>query len=81
MSTTEETLDYGEIAERIGVSIDTVRTYQKRAEANRRAGTAAPRDLPAPVRRVGQSPLYAADEIEAWIRTRENRNLDQGAKS
>lgn len=81
MSTTEETLDYAEIADLIGVSVDTVRTYQKRAEANRRAGAPSVRDLPAPVRRVGQSPLYSAEEIGAWIRTRENRNLDQGAKS
>ncbi|XNL98380.1 helix-turn-helix DNA binding domain [Arthrobacter phage Bumble] len=76
-----ETLDYEEIADLLGVTVDTVRTYQKRAAANRRAGTPSARDLPEPVRRVGQSPLWDADQIRDWMKSRENRNLDQGAKS
>ncbi|WNO25890.1 helix-turn-helix DNA binding domain protein [Arthrobacter phage Altadena] len=79
MSTTFDgpTLDYDEIAERLGVTASTIRTYQKRANANRRAGAARDVDLPEPVRRVGQSPLWSEAEIEAWMETRENRNLDK----
>jgi predicted DNA-binding transcriptional regulator AlpA len=78
--TTEEILDYAEIASKIGVDVDSVRTYHKRAEARRKSGTVSPIDMPAPARRIGQSPVWDAEAIAAWIETRENRNLGQGAK-
>ncbi|QTF82167.1 helix-turn-helix DNA binding domain protein [Arthrobacter phage Prairie] len=74
MSTAPE-LSYDEIAALVGVSADTIRTYQKRAVANRRAGAPRPTDLPEPRRRVGQSPLWDGDEISEWIKARENRAL------
>ena len=79
--TTGEILDYAEIARRLGVEVDSVRTYHKRAEANRKAGTVSPVDMPAPARRIGQSPVWDAGAIAAWVETRENRNLAQGAKA
>lgn len=73
--TTGEILDYAEIARRLGVEVDSVRTYHKRAEANRKAGTVSPVDMPAPVRRIGQSPVWDLVDIETWAEVRENRNL------
>ncbi|WBF79039.1 helix-turn-helix DNA binding domain protein [Arthrobacter phage Bolt007] len=74
MSTAPE-LSYEEIAVLVGVTADTIRTYQKRAVANRKAGAPRPTDLPEPKRRVGQSPLWDGDAIAAWIEARENRAL------
>lgn len=68
-------LSYEEIAALVGVSADTIRTYQKRAVANRKAGRPRPTDLPEPKRRVGQSPLWDGEAISEWIRGRENRAL------
>jgi hypothetical protein len=65
----------GQIAERLGVGQNSVRTYHARAGANRRDGVSTSGDLPAPDFIAGRSPLWKTETIEAWINLRPGRGV------
>lgn len=56
-----------QVAERLGVTADTVSAYKHRGQ------------MPAPDATVGQSPLWLVQTIEDWIPTRVGRGRKQPA--
>lgn len=70
--------DIAAIAARLGVGYATVRTYHGQATRRRRERRPLPGDLPAPDVRVGQSPGWYPDNIEAWIARRPGRGFGAG---
>lgn len=71
-------LSIADIAERYGLTAPTVRTYNGQATQRRRAGTPTGHDFPPAVARVGNSPLFDADEVEGWFRNRPGRGAGGG---
>jgi len=71
-------LSITDIADRFTLSAATVRTYNGQAAQRRRAGTDRPHDFPAPVSRVGNSPLFDADQIADWFSHRPGRGAGGG---
>lgn len=69
-----------EIAERIGVTVDSIRVYHQRAARNRRDGNARPGDLPEPDRHYGRSPVWKLQSIIRWEAKRPGRGVGGGRK-
>jgi len=63
---TIELLTLDEVAERSGLTKDSIRVYHGRATRARRAGTARPQDLPAPDFTLGRIPAWRPETIDAW---------------
>lgn len=66
-------LTLADVAERVGVGYESMRTYHQRAAKNRRAGAVKQGDLPAPDKTFGRSPVWAASTIERWVAERPGR--------
>lgn len=66
-------LTLAEVAAIAGTTADSMRTYHKRATANRAAGNPRPGDLPPEDIRLGQVPGWAPSTITAWMRSRPRR--------
>lgn len=62
-----EYLDLAGIAERAGLTASSVKTYHKRATANRVAGDPRPGDLPPEDIRLGRTPGWSSATIDAWL--------------
>ncbi|UVK62320.1 DNA binding protein [Arthrobacter phage NathanVaag] len=69
--------DYAMLAEKLGVAIGTVRTYNERARSHREkaAETGDPSfilqgDLPEPDGRFGQSPYWNESTVNKWLKDR-----------
>lgn len=67
-----------DIAGAYALTVPTVRTYNGKAARNRREGTARPHDFPAPVDRIGNSPLFDAREVQDWFDHRPGRGVGGG---
>lgn len=67
-----------DLAERLGVTYNSARTYHGRAEINRRRGTVKPGDLPPPDHKFGRSPVWYPRTIEKWLPTRPGRGTGGG---
>lgn len=76
--TTAKELTLAEIAERIGVTVDSIRVYNQRAAKNRRDGKPKPGDLPPPDRIVGRSPVWKLRTIIQWEAKRPGRGAGGG---
>jgi hypothetical protein len=70
-----------EIAERIGVGLDSMRVYHQRACKNRRENTVRPGDLPAPDLKFGRSPVWKISTITKWEQRRPGRGRGGGRRS
>ena len=73
-------LTLADIAEEIGVTVDSIRVYHQRATKNRRAGTERPGDLPEPDDVFGRSPVWHRSTIRRWIDRRPGRGAGGGRK-
>ena len=78
MSTTNDLVDLATIAEMLGVTVGSARTYNQRARVNRRNRTPKPGDLPAADTYLGGSPCWRRQTIEHWIATRPGRGAGGG---
>jgi len=67
---TESIGGYEDLSELLGVPIPSLRTYQARAARARREGTTTPADLPAPVKTIGNSPVWDLATIREWDKGR-----------
>ena len=65
-----EYIDLTTIAEMAGVGRDSIKTYHKRATANRAAGNPRPGDLPPEDIRLGRTPGWKRSTIEKWLQQR-----------
>lgn len=72
------TLSIAEIAERYGLAPSTVRTYNGKSAVSRRRGTSRSHDFPAPVDRIGNSPLFDAEQVRHWFEHRPGRGVGGG---
>lgn len=79
--TTAKLLTLPQIAERIGVSVDSIRVYHQRASKNRRDGNVRPGDMPPPDQHFGRSPVWKLATIIAWERKRPGRGVGGGRKA
>ena len=73
-------LGIADIADLLGLSIASVRTYHTDANRRRRQGTSLPQDMPAPDLVIGRTPAWKAETIEKWRDAREEaaqRNLER----
>ena len=71
-------LDLAGVADALGVSVGSARTYHTRASANRRAGEPKPGDLPAPDNTFGRSPVWKQTTIDRFLATRPGRGAGGG---
>ena len=76
----DDTLDYEELAEVLGVSLESARAYNSRATHHRKQAALTgdpsyvrPGDLPMPDRYAGQSPLWFRSTIDEWMKNRPGR--------
>lgn len=74
----------GEVAEFIGVTYNSARTYHGRAEINRRRGAEKIGDMPPPDRRYGRSPVWRPETITEWLKwrrsyVRQSQKVGEGA--
>ncbi|UGL61961.1 DNA binding protein [Arthrobacter phage EastWest] len=87
MAATSKILDYAALAEKLGVSVGTVRTYNERARAHRQKAAETGDDshilvgdLPAPDGRFGQSPYWNESTINRWMKKRPGQDWAAGTK-
>lgn len=78
--TTAKLLTLPEIAERIGVGVDSIRVYHQRASKNRRDGNVRPGDMPPPDQQFGRSPVWKLASIIRWEQRRPGRGVGGGRK-
>lgn len=62
-----EYLDLAAIADLAGIGRESIKTYHKRASANRAAGNPRPGDLPPEDIRLGRTPGWKRSTIEKWL--------------
>ena len=74
-----------DIASDLGVGVESVRTYHKRATANRRKAerdddptAIRPGDLPAPDKVKGRTPMWLRSTYEEWKAQRPGRGAGGG---
>lgn len=67
-----------DIAGEYALTVSTVRTYNGKSAQKRREGTAGPHDFPAPVDRIGNSPLFDSREVRDWFDHRPGRGAGGG---
>jgi predicted DNA-binding transcriptional regulator AlpA len=63
-------LSLTEVAVLAGITTPSMRTYHKRASANREAGNPRPGDLPPEDIRLGKTPGWKPSTITRWLNTR-----------
>lgn len=63
-------LSLAEIAERAGITHESMKTYHKRAVANREAGHPRPGDLPPEDIRLSRTPGWSERTVDAWLASR-----------
>lgn len=73
-------LTLSDIAERIDVSIGSIRVYYQRAKKNRKEDNVRPGDLPKPDAIFGRSPVWRESTIERWENRRPGRGVGGGRK-
>lgn len=73
-------LTLADIAERLGIGVESVRTYHSKAIRNRREGLPRPGDLPPPDAVFGRSPVWRTSTVERWIRRRPGAGAGGGRK-
>lgn len=78
--TTANLLTLADIAEEIGVTVDSIRVYHQRATKNRRDKNPRPGDLPAPDQTFGRSPVWDRSTVQDWISRRPGRGAGGGRK-
>lgn len=66
----EEYLDLAAIADLAGIGRDSMKTYHKRAMANRAAGNPRPGDLPREDIRLGRTPGWERRTVTKWLESR-----------
>lgn len=69
-----------DIAERIGVGVESVRVYHSRATKNRRLGAPRPGDLPPPDDCYSRTPVWRETTIERWERRRPGQGAGGGRR-
>lgn len=70
-----------EVAEAVGVTYNSARTYHGRAEINRKKEDPKPGDLPPPDRYFGRSPVWKPATIRKWLSNRPGRGAGGGRPS
>lgn len=78
--TTDELLGLADIADVLGLSPASVRTYHTDATRRRRQDASLPQDMPEPDLVIGRTPAWKRETVESWKREREaagQRNLDR----
>lgn len=65
-----EYIDLATIADMAGISRESIKTYHKRATANRAAGDPRPGDLPQEDTRLGRVPGWERAAIARWLADR-----------
>lgn len=73
-------LTLSDIAERIGVGVESMRVYHQRATKNRREGHPRPGDLPEPDAVFGRSPVWDEETVGRWEHARPGRGVGGGRK-
>lgn len=58
--------DLEAVADYIGVTYASARTYHGRSQINRKNGTPRPGDFPEPDERFGRSPVWRPETIITW---------------
>lgn len=71
-------LDLAGVADALGVTVDSARTYHTRATTNRRNGAPKPGDLPAPDETFGRSPVWRESTIARFLESRPGRGAGGG---
>ena len=77
---TEDLLGLADIADLLGLSAASVRTYHTDANRRRRQNASLPQDLPAPDFVIGRTPAWKRETVEAWREERKAasaRNLER----
>ncbi|QGJ89479.1 helix-turn-helix DNA binding domain protein [Microbacterium phage Smarties] len=75
-----ELIGLADIAELLGLSAASVRTYHTDATRRRRNGETRDQDMPAPDTVIGRTPAWKRESIDAWKQEREaaaQRNIDR----
>ncbi|QIN94396.1 helix-turn-helix DNA-binding domain protein [Arthrobacter phage Abba] len=85
---TTKLLGYVELAELLGISVESARTYNGRAQLHRRqaeetgdASLIRPGDLPAPDQVFGKSPVWEEKTIDRWLKNRPGQGVNLDTKS
>lgn len=73
-------LTLADIADRIGVGVESIRVYHQRATKNRRDGHPRPGDLPEPDAVFGRSPVWRSSTVDRWVDRRPGRGVGGGRK-
>lgn len=80
-------LGYAELAELLGISVESARTYNGRAQLHRRQAEEQgdpsiirPGDLPAPDQVFGKSPVWEEKTIARWMRNRPGQGVNLDTK-
>lgn len=86
MATTKY-LGYDELAEKLGISVNSARTYNGRAQRHRRQAEETgdqtlvrPGDLPEPDKYFGNSPVWKEATIDRWLKNRPGQGVNLDAK-
>ena len=66
MTVTDPVLSIKDVAVVLGVTEKSARLYHEVAQRHRREDTVKDKDMPAPDRRIGRSPVWYKPTIEAW---------------
>ena len=66
----DDLLGLADIADTLGLTPDSVRTYHPDANRRRRANEPRPQDLPAPDVRIGRTPAWKVSTIQEWVERR-----------
>jgi len=64
-----------EVAELLGITTTSARTYHGRAQKNRRLGKHTPANLPAPDYTIGGRPAWNQRTIQMWMLNRPGRGV------
>lgn len=73
-------LDLAGVADHLGVTYKTVRSYHGGAMRRRAAGTAKPGDMPAPDEHFGRTPVWKATTIDRWLAQRPGQGVGGGPR-
>lgn len=71
-------MDLAAVADHLGISADSARTYHTRAQHNRRIGNPRPGDLPEPDLIVAGRPAWTKETIETWTSSRPGKGVGGG---
>lgn len=71
-------LDMEAVADHLGLSYKTVRSYHNVAEKRRREQNSRPGDFPSPDAQFGRSPVWLLETIDTWKASRPGRGVGGG---